>query len=356
MAGGPARRRPGRAVPPRGQLRRPPPRLPRPRRGRAGGRRRPAPVHPDGSARPHPRPPHAGRRVHRQAGARDAAGHRGDLRRAGRPPPHPDAPGRPGRRVRQPGLHHRHLPAARRPRGGPGLLPPDHLRLRQPHQHRAGGQRSARRPVRPDRPAHRREVRRPRGRPDQPPGHRPAGPRGDHPPLPALPDRHHPQRRARDLPQHDPAGGPGAAAPPRPAGPPARGPLAVAGRRRRTAALPVGGRRHHPAGGHRRHPLDGGAIPAGEGYIALLGAANHDPAAFPDPQKLDVARPQRNHVAFGYGAHQCVGQNLGRLEIEVALRTLFDRAPGLRPAVPLEELPLRSSSAIFGLEEVPVTW
>src|SRR5690606_7176075 len=95
-------------------------------------------------------------------------------------------------------------------------------------------------------------------------------------------------------------------------------------------------------------PLDGGAIPAGEGYIALLGAANHDPAAFPDPQKLDVARPQRNHVAFGYGAHQCVGQNLGRLEIEVALRTLFDRAPGLRPAVPLEELPLRSSSAIFG--------
>ncbi|GAA1072810.1 cytochrome P450 [Nocardiopsis composta] len=103
-------------------------------------------------------------------------------------------------------------------------------------------------------------------------------------------------------------------------------------------------------------PLDGGAIPAGEGYIALLGAANHDPAAFPDPQKLDVARPQRNHVAFGYGAHQCVGQNLGRLEIEVALRTLFDRAPGLRPAVPLEELPLRSSSAIFGLEEVPVTW
>jgi len=103
-------------------------------------------------------------------------------------------------------------------------------------------------------------------------------------------------------------------------------------------------------------PLEGATIPAGDGYIALLGAANRDPAAFPDPGKLDVARPQRNHVAFGYGAHQCVGQNLGRLEIEVALRILFDHVPALRPAVPPQDLPRRSASAIFGLEEVPVSW
>ncbi|GAB3456784.1 cytochrome P450 [Streptomonospora sediminis] len=103
-------------------------------------------------------------------------------------------------------------------------------------------------------------------------------------------------------------------------------------------------------------PLEQGTISAGEGYIALLGAANHDPEAFPDPETLDVARPQRNHVAFGYGAHQCVGQNLGRLEIEVALRTLFDQVPTLQPAIAPEDMPQRSASAIFGLEEVPVTW
>ncbi|APC34793.1 cytochrome [Nocardiopsis dassonvillei] len=103
-------------------------------------------------------------------------------------------------------------------------------------------------------------------------------------------------------------------------------------------------------------PLDGATIPAGDGYIALLGAANRDPAAFPEPGKLDVTRSQRGHVAFGYGTHQCVGQNLGRLEIEVALRTLFEQVPTLRRAVSLEELPQRSASAIFGLEEVPVSW
>ncbi|MGI5121657.1 cytochrome P450 [Marinactinospora thermotolerans] len=102
--------------------------------------------------------------------------------------------------------------------------------------------------------------------------------------------------------------------------------------------------------------LDGATIPAGDGFIALLAAADHDPRAFADPGELDITRSERHHVAFGYGVHQCVGQNLGRLELEVALRTLFDRVPTLRPAVPVEELPLRSASAIFGLEEVPVRW
>ncbi|MFV2198401.1 cytochrome P450 [Nocardiopsis sp. LOL_012] len=103
-------------------------------------------------------------------------------------------------------------------------------------------------------------------------------------------------------------------------------------------------------------PLESGTIPAGDGYIALLAAANHDPGAFPDPERLDLTRTQRNHVAFGYGVHQCVGQNLGRLELEVALRVLFERVPGLRLAAPLEELPQRSASTIFGLDEVPVAW
>lgn len=103
-------------------------------------------------------------------------------------------------------------------------------------------------------------------------------------------------------------------------------------------------------------PLSSGTIPAGDGYIALLGAADHDPEVFPEPERLDVRRAQRNHVAFGYGTHQCVGQNLGRLEIEIALRVLFDRVPTLRSELALADLPARSSSAIFGLDEVPVSW
>ncbi|MCP3424667.1 cytochrome P450 [Rothia sp. AR01] len=102
--------------------------------------------------------------------------------------------------------------------------------------------------------------------------------------------------------------------------------------------------------------LDDGVIPAGDGFIALLGAANHDPGAFPDPGRLDVLRTRNAHVAFGHGAHQCVGQGLGRAEVEIALRVLFDRVPSLALAVPEGDLPMRGASAIFGLEEVPVTW
>ncbi|GIG40592.1 cytochrome P450 [Cellulomonas phragmiteti] len=102
--------------------------------------------------------------------------------------------------------------------------------------------------------------------------------------------------------------------------------------------------------------LSVGTIPAGDAFIALLAGANHDPAVFDEPERLDVRRAQRHHVAFGHGVHQCVGQNLGRVELEIALRTLLERVPSLRLAVPESELPMRGASAIFGLDEVPVTW
>jgi cytochrome P450 len=70
----------------------------------------------------------------------------------------------------------------------------------------------------------------------------------------------------------------------------------------------------------------------------------------------DVGRTGRNHVAFGYGVHQCLGQNLARVELEVAVPTLFQRIPTLRPAVPTSELRLRGGSAIQGVHELPVTW
>lgn len=97
-------------------------------------------------------------------------------------------------------------------------------------------------------------------------------------------------------------------------------------------------------------------IRAGEGIVPLLAAANHDTGAFDDAGRFCPERSARSHVAFGYGVHQCLGQNLVRLEMEVAYATLFERIPDLRLAVPADELPLKYDGVLFGLHELPVTW
>lgn len=102
--------------------------------------------------------------------------------------------------------------------------------------------------------------------------------------------------------------------------------------------------------------LSGTRIRAGEGVIALLAAADWDPAVFPEPERLDLNRDNRRHVGFGYGVHQCLGQNLARLELEVTFSTLFARIPTLRVAVPADELPYKHGSLAYGIHELPVTW
>ncbi|MFR9728374.1 cytochrome P450 [Saccharopolyspora sp. MS10] len=102
--------------------------------------------------------------------------------------------------------------------------------------------------------------------------------------------------------------------------------------------------------------IGGQPIKAGEGVFALGGAANRDPAAFARPEEIDVDRGARQHVAFGYGPHQCLGQNLARMELEIVYRTLFRKIPELRPACDPGELPLKNDAAIFGLHALPVTW
>lgn len=102
--------------------------------------------------------------------------------------------------------------------------------------------------------------------------------------------------------------------------------------------------------------LGGTAIRGGEGVIALLAAADWDPAVFPEPDRLDMHRGNRHHVAFGYGVHQCLGQNLARLELEIVFSTLFARVPTLRGAVPADELPYKHGSLLYGVHELPVTW
>jgi len=102
--------------------------------------------------------------------------------------------------------------------------------------------------------------------------------------------------------------------------------------------------------------IGGMTIRAGEAVIALGGAANRDESAFPEADRLDITRGQRHHVAFGYGIHQCLGQNLARTELEIVFGTLFHRIPGLRLATPLEDLPFKDDAAVYGVYELPVTW
>jgi cytochrome P450 monooxygenase len=103
--------------------------------------------------------------------------------------------------------------------------------------------------------------------------------------------------------------------------------------------------------------IAGQLIRAGEGIMPLVAAANHDEDVFACPHAFDPARPAvQQHVAFGYGAHQCLGQNLVQVELEIAYRTLFERIPTLRLAVPAEQLPFKHDTVIYGLHKMPVSW
>ncbi|HEU4324635.1 MAG TPA: cytochrome P450 [Roseiflexaceae bacterium] len=76
--------------------------------------------------------------------------------------------------------------------------------------------------------------------------------------------------------------------------------------------------------------LGGQPVRKGEGLMVIFTAANHDGARFPEPERLDLARADNQHVAFGYGPHYCLGAPLARLEAQIAFETLLRRLPGLR--------------------------
>ncbi|MEU7641660.1 cytochrome P450 [Streptomyces sp. NPDC039016] len=102
--------------------------------------------------------------------------------------------------------------------------------------------------------------------------------------------------------------------------------------------------------------LDGQLIKAGESVTVSLQAANRDPERFPDPDHLDLRRKATGHLAFGHGIHQCLGQQLARIEMRVAFPALLNRFPTLRLAVPPEEVPLRTDPTMHGVQRLPVTW
>ncbi|WP_328468286.1 cytochrome P450 [Actinoplanes sp. NBC_00393] len=97
-------------------------------------------------------------------------------------------------------------------------------------------------------------------------------------------------------------------------------------------------------------------IPAGATVIIATPETNRDPRHWDDPDRLDVHRPRTSHLAFGHGIHQCLGQQLARVEMKAGLGELFTRLPKLRLAVPAEQVPLRNEMLIFGVHSLPVTW
>jgi len=102
--------------------------------------------------------------------------------------------------------------------------------------------------------------------------------------------------------------------------------------------------------------IAGQTIHAGDGIVLAGEAANRDGDRFPDPDRLDVHRDARGHVAFGFGVHACLGQPLARVELQVVYGTLYRRIPDLRLAVPLEQIPFKHDSNIYGVHELPVTF
>jgi cytochrome P450 len=113
--------------------------------------------------------------------------------------------------------------------------------------------------------------------------------------------------------------------------------------------------------GRRRLALEdieiaGETIRAGEGLIMANDLANRDPAVFPGGDRLDLTRDAHRHVAFGFGVHQCLGQPLARLELQVVYRTLYRRIPTLALATDVGRIPFKHDGSVYGVYELPVTW
>ncbi|WP_030840010.1 cytochrome P450 [Streptomyces hygroscopicus] len=102
--------------------------------------------------------------------------------------------------------------------------------------------------------------------------------------------------------------------------------------------------------------VGGEVIRAGDGVIFANEIANRDPEAFSDPDRLDITRDARRHVAFGYGVHQCLGQPLARVELQVVYNTLYSRIPTLALATDFDQLEFKHDGIVYGVYELPVTW
>ncbi|PJJ03292.1 cytochrome P450 [Streptomyces sp. 2333.5] len=102
--------------------------------------------------------------------------------------------------------------------------------------------------------------------------------------------------------------------------------------------------------------LGGETIREGSTVVVSMLAANHDPQRFENPDTLDIHRKARGHLSFGHGIHQCLGQQLARIEMRAGFDGLLRRFPTLKLAIPAGDVQLRTDMNIYGVHELPVTW
>jgi cytochrome P450 len=97
-------------------------------------------------------------------------------------------------------------------------------------------------------------------------------------------------------------------------------------------------------------------IAPGEMVLPFFNVANRDRSEFPAPDRLDLSREPRLHLSFGAGVHHCLGAQLARMELQEAFRGLCGRLPGLRLAVPVDQLTFKDKMLVYSLHDLPVTW
>lgn len=102
--------------------------------------------------------------------------------------------------------------------------------------------------------------------------------------------------------------------------------------------------------------IDGVTIQAGDLVLLDIGAANHDPLVFTTPERIDIARKEATHLAFGYGARYCIGAPLARIELKSVFAQLISRFPSMHLTVDPATLPVRRDMLAGGLVELPVAW
>jgi cytochrome P450 len=102
------------------------------------------------------------------------------------------------------------------------------------------------------------------------------------------------------------------------------------------------------------HMLGGRSLERGQSVVAILGAANRDPAVFADPDRIDFARPSARHVTFGFGVHFCVGATLARLEFKTAIKALLEHMPDMELASSPDAIQWRPNFILPGPVSVPI--
>lgn len=121
--------------------------------------------------------------------------------------------------------------------------------------------------------------------------------------------------------------------------------------------MTMGGQTGVPRYAHEDIEIGGVTIRAGDGVVLNNDVSSRDERAFPEPDRFDIGRRSAaSHLAFGHGAHFCIGASLARIELQEVFSLLLGRFPTLRLAVPVDELRSRTGTITAGLRELPVAW